>query len=168
MSQINYNQIQLIVEKSMRDAGLKGDFENGWKSQLVDAAGNTIQNAYNLQNMRDATAQAILDALTGVNVVGTLSTGVVQGVQVKAGTNSQINISKQNAALPLVASPAARVGDSVSIDDSIFLAWVINVTAAINALAFGSVPIVPTSIVGKITTGSSEVSIGDSNVQIGS
>ena len=168
MSQINYNQIQLIVEKSMRDAGLKGDFENGWKSQLVDASGKTVQNAYNLQNMRDATAQAILDALTGVNVTGTLSTGVVQGVQVKAGTNSQINISKQNATLPLVASPAARVGDSVSINDPIFLAWVINISAAVNALATGSVPIIPTSIVGKITTGSSEVSIGDSNVQVGS
>ena len=51
MSQINYNELQLIVEKGMRDSGLQGDFEDGWKSVIVDGAGNTVQVKYNFQNM---------------------------------------------------------------------------------------------------------------------
>jgi hypothetical protein len=168
MSQIVYNQMQLIVEKAMRDAGLKGDFEDGWKSIIVDGSGQQIQNKYNFQNMRDATAQAILDALTGVTVTGSLSVGTTQGVQVKTGNSSQVNLSTQSVALPALAQPAARVGDSIVIDNAIFLAWIVNITAAVNSLSSGAVPVVPAIVDGKITSGSTGVSISDVNVQIGS
>jgi len=59
--------------------------------------------------------------------------------------------------------PAARTDDpisSVSSEDAIFWTWVTTVSAAINALAPGSVPTVPTSLSGKISGGSSEVKIG--------
>lgn len=159
--------MQLIVEKAMRDVGLQGDFEDGWKRTLVDAAGNAVDNKYNFQDMRDATAQAILDALTNVNVIGTLSTGNVQGVQAKSGGNSQINISPNPTTGSALAFPAARVGDTVIIDNAIFLQWIITISAAVNALSSGSVPIVPVIVDGKITSGSTNVAIGDSNVQIG-
>lgn len=58
---------------------------------------------------------------------------------------------------------AARKGDqiqSTSVDDSIFWTWVSTISAAVNSLAPGSVPSVPTSLTGKITGGSTEVKIG--------
>lgn len=167
MSQVNYSQMQLIVEKAMRDAGLHGDFENGWKSTIVDGSGQIIQNKYNFQNMRDATAQAILDALTGVTVTGLLSTDNIQGSQVKIGNNNQVNISTQNIASPTTALPAARQGDKVLIDNAIFLTWITTISTAVNSLSSGAVPIIPVLVDGKITTGSASVSISDSNVQIG-
>jgi hypothetical protein len=167
MSQINYNQMQLIVEKAMRDAGLQGDFEDGWKTVIVDGSGQVIQNKYNFQNMRDATAQAILDALTGVTVAGSLSAGTVKGVQTKTGSNSQVNLSTQSVSSPALAFPAARVGDSVLIDNAVFLTWIATISAAVNSLASGSVPVIPVLVDGKIVSGSAGVSISDVNVQIG-
>ena len=168
MAQITYSELQLIVENAMRENGMKGKFEDGWKSTLIDGSGGTIQNEYNFQNMRDATAKAILDALTGVTVTGTISQGNTQGVQARVGNSGQINLSSQSVATPALALPAARTGDAVVIDNAIFLAWIVTISAAVNSLSSGSVPVVPVVVDGKITGGSSNVAIGDSNVQIGS
>lgn len=58
---------------------------------------------------------------------------------------------------------AARKGDAVAsatADDSVFWTWVTTVSGALNALVPGSVPVVPSSIAGKITGGSAGVKIG--------
>ncbi len=58
---------------------------------------------------------------------------------------------------------AARKGDATLIDgvtDSVFIAWITTISAAVNALAPGSVPVVPTIATGKISGGSTEVKIG--------
>lgn len=55
---------------------------------------------------------------------------------------------------------AARNGDSVqstAVEDAAFWTWVSTISAAVNALAPGSVPSIPTSAAGKITSGTSEV-----------
>lgn len=59
--------------------------------------------------------------------------------------------------------PAARQKDttgSSAADDATFWNWVTTISAAVNGLAPGSVPTVPTSLTGQITGGSSEVHIG--------
>jgi len=58
---------------------------------------------------------------------------------------------------------AARQNDSTLIDaitDSVFITWIATISAAVNVLAPGSVPIVPTTATGKISGGSTEVKIG--------
>lgn len=58
---------------------------------------------------------------------------------------------------------AARQTDQVqssASDDAAFWNWVTTISAAVNGLAPGSVPTVPTSLSGQITGGSSEVFIG--------
>lgn len=58
---------------------------------------------------------------------------------------------------------AARKGDetgSTTTDDAAFWSWVTTISAAVNALSLGSVPVVPTSLSGKITSGSEGVKIG--------
>lgn len=58
---------------------------------------------------------------------------------------------------------AARKGDAIgsaAADDSVFWTWVTTVSGALNALVPGSVPVVPSSIAGKITGGSAGVKIG--------
>ena len=155
MAQIDYSQLQLIVENAMRQNGLTGDFENGWKRTITDSSGGSITQNYNFQDMRDATAKAILDALTNVIAAGTISNGNVQGVQTLIEDNSSVNITK---GLPITSSPAARVGDSVQISaitDPVFLAWIASISAYTN------IPFVGLAINGKISTGSSTVKLGD-------
>jgi hypothetical protein len=58
---------------------------------------------------------------------------------------------------------AARLNDQTeinSVTDSTFITWIANVSAAINILAPGSIPVIPTTATGKISTASSEVKIG--------
>lgn len=58
---------------------------------------------------------------------------------------------------------AARVDDTTVVDgvtDTAFIAWITTVSAFINGLAPGTIPNPPTSIAGKIDSGSSEVLIG--------
>ena len=58
---------------------------------------------------------------------------------------------------------AARLGDetgSTETEDSAFWTWVTTISAAVNGLSPGSVPSIPTSLVGKITSGSEGVKIG--------
>lgn len=58
---------------------------------------------------------------------------------------------------------AARQTDAItssSADDAGFWSWVTTISAAVNALAPGSVPNVPTSLTGQISGGSTEVKIG--------
>lgn len=58
---------------------------------------------------------------------------------------------------------AARQNDAVqstSAQDAAFWSWVTTISSAVNSLAPGSVPNVPTSLSGIITGGSSEVKIG--------
>lgn len=45
--------------------------------------------------------------------------------------------------------------------DSVFWAWVATISGAVNALSPGSVPVVPTSLIGKINGGSNTVLVGD-------
>ena len=59
---------------------------------------------------------------------------------------------------------AARTDDAVgstTAEDAAFWTWVSTISAAVNALASGSVPSVPTSLTGKITGGSATVEVGD-------
>ena len=59
--------------------------------------------------------------------------------------------------------PAARQEDTTVVDgitDTAFIAWITTVSAFINGLAPGTIPNPPTSVAGKIDSGSSEVSIG--------
>ena len=168
MAQISFSEMQLIVEKAMRDSGMQGSLENGWKRTVVDATGKDIPNPYNFQDMRDVTARAIVDALTGVTVVGTLSTGNEAGEQLKDGNSGQINLSTQALDIEDNPQPAARVGDTVIVNDPNLSLWIVSVTAALNSLVSGSIPTVPILIQGQITSGSANVQIGDSNIQIGS
>lgn len=58
---------------------------------------------------------------------------------------------------------AARQNDAVqstSTQDAVFWSWVTTISSAVNSLAPGSVPTVPTSLSGIITGGSAEVKIG--------
>lgn len=60
------------------------------------------------------------------------------------------------------ANDAARKNDqiqSTSAYDAVFWAWVTTISAAVNALAPGSVPTVPTSLTGKITQGTDKVQL---------
>ena len=168
MAQISFSEMQLIVEKAMRDSGMQGSMENGWKRTIVDAAGTVVPNAYNFQDMRDVTARAIVDALTGITVAGTLSVDNIPGQQIKLGDGNQINISTQNLSIADNPQPAARVGDSVIVNDPNLSLWIVSVSAALNSLVSGSIPTVPILIQGEITSGSAGVQIGDSNIQIGS
>lgn len=57
---------------------------------------------------------------------------------------------------------AARQGDSTLIDnttDSVFITWIATVSAVLNGLVPGSVPVIPVSATGKINSGSSGVTI---------
>lgn len=58
---------------------------------------------------------------------------------------------------------AARLDDTTVVDgttDTAFIAWITTVSAFINGLAPGTIPNPPTSVAGKIDSGSSEVLIG--------
>ena len=129
MAQIDFNQMQLIVENAMREAGCKGDFEDGWKRIISNGAGGVVENNYNFQDMRDATARAIADALSKVVLTGTVSTGNIQEVQVKVGDENTAAINYSPVSIPvalpiLPASPivlgdksAARIGDSIQLNN---------------------------------------------------
>ena len=146
MAQIDFKQMQLIVENAMRESGCKGDFEDGWKSIILDGAGGTVENKYNFQNMRDATAQAIVDALSEVNFTGLPSTGNIQGVQVKIGSDdtAAINYSPLYIPIPLTVLPlttpvlgdksAARIGDTVQLNNFTDPTFVGLWTAIVSAL----------------------------------
>lgn len=60
--------------------------------------------------------------------------------------------------------PAARQEDPIISDntlDSTFFTWVATVSAVLNSLVPGSVPVIPSSFIGKINGGSNQVEIGD-------
>jgi len=135
----------------MRDNGMQGDFENGWKRTIADAAGNTVTNNYNFQDMRDATAQTIFDALSNVTMTGSLSVGNTQGTQTAIGaenrTSININASYVPSLLNILPSSvssdksAARLGDSIQINnytDSTFVGVWTSVLAALYAADLGS------------------------------
>ncbi len=156
MAQIDLDQIRLIVENNMRNAGFTGDFENGWKDTII-AGSSQIPQPFNLKGLRDIISKSILDALTDAKATGTFSQGNITGIPTVLENTSQINITK-NSLVPSLS--AARLGDDVTITDPIFLAWIVTISAAVNSLASGSVPIVPVVVDGKITSGSSDVKIG--------
>ena len=59
---------------------------------------------------------------------------------------------------------AARQTDTIQSNatlDTVFWSWVSTISSAVNSIAPGSVPTVPTSLTGEITTGSDQVRIGD-------
>ncbi len=172
MSQIQLDTIKLIVEKNMRDSGLSGGvMENGWKDSIqIDPTNpaSSIDTTFNLQKLRDIISKSILDILTNTQATGTSSFGNISGNQIIVKDASEINITKNN---PLLSKKAARITDTTKIDiisDPIFLAWIITVTAVINGLVPGSItpasnndPTVTGKILGKITSGSDTVKIGD-------
>ena len=58
---------------------------------------------------------------------------------------------------------AARKNDATlvnSVTDSVFITWITTVSAALNTLVPGSVPVIPSTVTGKISGGSTEVKIG--------
>ncbi len=159
MSQIDYNSVQLIVENNMRNAGFQGTYENGWK-QSITINNKTYNQTMNLQTLRNIIAKSIVDALTNAIAEGTISEANISGDPVVVENTSVINLTT-NETLP--SAGVARIGDSVSIteiSDPVFAEWIINVSAALNSLASGSVPIIPTSVSAKISTGSSTVQAG--------
>lgn len=160
MSEINYDNVKLIVENNMREAGFQGNFENGWKETIVIDNTN-YQQQFNLQGLRDIITKSIVDAITDAKATGTVSTGNIQGNPVVIKDQTTINLTKQQA---VPSFPAARQTDSTEINaisDPIFIAWIATISAAVNSLSSGSVPIVPTSASGKITSGSNSVKIGN-------
>lgn len=159
MSQIDYEKVQLIVENNMRNSGYSGQYENGWKNSII-ADGVTYNQTINLQNLRDVIAKSVVDALTNANVTGTISSGNIQGQPIVVSDESIINITKQES---LPSSPAARKGDSISINqltDPNFMIWVQTMTGVVNALVGGAIPAI-IAISGTVATGSSSVEIGD-------
>jgi hypothetical protein len=182
MAQIDLQTIQLIVENNIRNAGLQGQFENGWKQDISSPNGTVYPQQFNLQTLRDIISKSILDALTNNLATGTISTGNVAGTPIVqdisndvvinsnyASTNSSVVINPNqayilNPSLALLAPKgASRVGDPIVIDlltDPNFMAWVTTVSAAVSALTGGSLqPIVQIS--GAIINGSQSVKIGD-------
>lgn len=87
------------------------------------------------------------------------------------GISSNVNFLVNDGTFVRILGPsgagseevAARKEDPTLIDgvtDSVFITWIATISAAVNALAPGSVPVVPTTATGKISGGSSEVKIG--------
>lgn len=180
MAQIDYNKIELIVENNLRNAGLQGTFENGWKDS-VSIDGNTYNAPFNLQDLRDIIAKSIVDALTDPTVGGSLSAGNVQGSPAVSPNTSIINLTTGS-----VSKEAVRVGDETEINaitDPKFVAWMTAVNVFITACqavtgpttasavgvaatayntagaTLGGFP--PTTATGETTTGSATVKIGD-------
>lgn len=176
MPQIDFATAQIIVEKAMRDNNYGGQISIGNQTMDFEAAWkNNPQIPINYQTLRDAIAQAIVDALTATVVTGTISQGDITAPGQQFVTESgDVNINSIPA--PLIATPnvnintidptkgAARFGDSVTINaltDPVFITWMATISAAVNSLASGSVPVVPTSAHGMVTSSSSTVRIGD-------
>ncbi len=128
--------------------------QTGWVKD-VSFSGKQYPLTANLQNMRDAIAQAIVDVLTNTQATSTISSGNTQGTSGIVRIDGNVNL---NHGLP--TQSVARIGDSVVISDPIFLAWIATVSVTLNSLATGSVPIVPTVVSGIITSGSSNVKVG--------
>jgi len=87
------------------------------------------------------------------------------------GLNSSINSLLSDGKIVRLLGPsgpgteefAARSGDPTIIDgstDTALIAWIANVSTVLNSLVPGSVPSVPTTATGKISSGSGEVKIG--------
>jgi len=131
MAQIDYSKVQLIVESNLRSAGLQGgDYENGWKDS-VTIDNRTYPIPFNLQKLRDAIANSIVDALTNPSVGGTLSTGNVSGSPAVVENSSSLNLAVGSS-----SKSAIRVGDETTIDsisDPKFVAWMTAVNAFITA-----------------------------------
>lgn len=180
MAQLSYDKVKLIVESNLRSAGLEGVYENGWKDS-VDTQGQTFQQPFNLQGLRDVIAKSIVDAMTDPTVGGSPSIGNIQGNPAVVQDTSTININVGTA-----SKEAVRVGDETkitSVTDSKFIAWVNAVNAFISACAgctsgstasavgtasvayttagatVGGFP--PSEATGEATKGSSTVKIGD-------
>ncbi len=180
MAQIDYNKVKLIVENNLRNAGLTGVFENGWK-QTITVDSKNYDQTFNLQGLRDIIAQSIVDSLTDPTVNGTLSVGNVTGVPVVVPNTTTINITTGTP-----SKDAVRVGDETkitSVTDPKFVAWMTAVNAFIVACSavtgpgtasvvgtssaaysvagtvFGGFP--PSDAKGKTTSGSNTVKIGD-------
>lgn len=147
MPALDLNTVKLIVENSMRQNGFGGDLEAGWK-QSINVNNQEFTNTQNLQKTRDSIAQAIFDTFTAITVGGSLSTG-------NATPQQQIVVPSSNVYLNgSVASPAAaRVGDTITITDATFIAWMQAVGSSLSIPA-------PAVVTGKITTGSNNVKIG--------
>src|SRR6516165_4653429 len=117
MSEISYDAVKLIVENNMRDAGFQGNFENGWKQTIV-VNGNAFTQQFNLQGLRDIIAKSIVDVLTNALATGTISNDNTQGVPAVIQNTNTINITKTQL---LPSKNAARLGDSIIINDPVFL-----------------------------------------------
>ena len=175
MAQIEYEKIQIVVENAMRTVGgMSGTevMENAWKDEYT-VNGTLIKSPNNLQNLRDSTARAIVDALNATLVTGVISEGNTPA------PNAQVVVQSDNVNInTAVSSPAARVGDDTDTTDTSLIVWMTTVSTLLNSISgptfspgirvggvviptvIGTIPI-PPDVVGKITSGSSTVNIGD-------
>lgn len=170
MSQITYENAQKIVEKSLRQYGFGGiqtvngnsvNLENGWK-QSVQINNQTFDNPQNLQKLRDAIAQAIVDVLKSESVGGSISAG-------NSTTSNQTVVASSNVLIngDSTAPAAARVGDEVLISllsSPAFFSWM-TIVSTLNQSQAGSaatalLTLQTGGIKGSINTGSDTVKIG--------
>jgi len=152
MAKIDFSTAQIIVENAMRKNNYGGkfvisgqtmDFESAWKSV----------SPVNYQTLRDAIAKSIVDALTAIEVSGSISNGNLTAPDGQVVvTSPDVNINTND---PLKG--AARLGDSVTtslLTDPIFIAWMQAVGS------FCSIPS-PITVSSKISSSSGTVRIGD-------
>ncbi len=178
MPQIDFATAQIIVEKAMRDNGYGGTLRVGDQTMDLEKAWQN-SNPINYQTLRDTIARSVVDALTAISANGTISQGSVTAPNGQVVvTSTDVNINQLPAPPTPIPTPqpnvnintidptkgAARLLDSVTINaltDPIFMTWVVTISAAVNSLSSGAVPVVPTSAEGKISSASSTVRIGD-------
>jgi len=173
MASIDEDTVKIIVENSLRKNGFSGivngvNLEQAWKASIPQPNGSSVELTLNLQNMRDAMAQAIVDALTATSATGSISEG--------NNTTSNQNVS-QSVDLHIngdvTAPAAARVGDLVKIDltdplNASLATWgtnvstatdITNLTPGVNVALWTAIQAV--GIWAEVNTGSNTVNIGD-------
>src|SRR5271169_1584090 len=134
MASIDINTIALIVEKNLRDIGLyKNTLEPGWKNTILGSNGIIYTLPSNLQKLRDAISQSIVDSLTTIIASGTLSVNNTMGVQTKSGDNSQISL---NGKLIVGTDDTIQIDATTSPD---LFTWLNTVSEFINTIAPGTV-----------------------------
>ena len=115
-----------------------------------------IDNWWSTENVKEPQDRRKHNLSDGIALVGIMPDS-------KALDNDGTFVRILGTSGPGSEAEAARKNDSTLIDaatDSTFIAWIATISAAVNALAPGSVPIVPTTATGKISGGSTEVKIG--------
>ena len=135
MAQIDIDKVKIVVEKNMRDAGLQGNYENGWKNTIQTTSGPITQQ-FNLQTLRDIISKSVVNVLQNNVETGTISNGNSTGVPVvqhisddvvinsnPAGTSNRVFVNPSDAYIFAPTSltepkQAARKDDGTEINVS--------------------------------------------------